>query len=154
VLSLEYRGYGESEGQASEAGLYLDAQAAYHFLLEQGIAPQNIIAYGYSLGSGVAVDLASRLELGALIVEAGYTSLPDAAKYLYRVTPRRWMYNRFDSLAKIATVKAPVLFIHAKDDLMIPLSQGKRLFAVRGGHAALLEQPQQALEKVMAFLLV
>ena len=101
VLMPEYRGYGESGGEPSEAGLYQDADANYQYLIDQGVSPDNIILYGFSLGSGVATDLASRKEVGGLILEAAFTSLPDAARAIYRVVPTGLMANRFASIEKI-----------------------------------------------------
>ena len=149
VLMPEYRGYGESGGEPSEAGLYEDAQANYDYLIQQGVSPKNIILYGFSLGSGVATDLASRQEVGGLVLEAAFTSLPDAARAIYRVVPTALMSNRFDSLSKITEVDVPTLFLHSRRDLTVPFSQGQTLFEtanepktfseIRGGHVAMLE---------------
>ena len=152
VLMVDYRGYGASEGTPSEAGLYLDARASYAYLLEQGVEPTDIVLYGFSLGSGVAIDLASKVEVGALVVEAGYTSLVDVVRSLYSALLTGFVTNRFDSAAKIANVTAPTAFIHASDDQVVPESQGRALFerataakvflTVRGGHLAMLDAPQ------------
>ena len=163
VLTLDYRGYGRSDGVPSETGLYTDARAAYDYLLQRGVQPENIVLYGYSLGTGVAVDLASRVEVGAVVLEAAYTSLDAVAKSLYRVLPSGLLRNRFESDAKIAAVTAPILFIHATDDRLIPLSQGRTLFGlssadkafveVAGGHAALFARAQpQAFKEIKRFL--
>ena len=164
VLMLEYRGYGESGGVPSETGLFEDARTAYRYLTERGVLPEHIGVYGFSLGSGVAVDLASKVEVGALIVEAGYTSIPDVARELYRVVPRFLMHNRFDSQSKIERVNAPVLFVHSPTDRTVPFAQGETLYALagepkefvkmRGGHTELLNgSPDEAvLGKIEAFL--
>lgn len=164
VLMLEYRGYGESEGVPREAGLFEDARTAYRYLLERGVPAEHIGLYGFSLGSGVAVDLAIHVEVGALVVEAGYTSIPDVARELYRVVPRFLMHNRFDSQSKIAKVKAPILFIHSPTDRTVPFSQGETLYALagepkdfvkmRGGHTELLNgtPDQNVLGEIGAFL--
>ena len=164
VLMLEYRGYGESEGVASETGLFEDARTAYRYLIERGIPPEHIGLYGFSLGSGVAVDLASEVEVGALVVEAGYTSVPDVARELYRVVPRFLMRNRFDSLGKIARVDAPVLFIHSPTDRTVPFAQGRTLYALaeepkafvrmQGGHTELLNgtPDREVLGEIGGFL--
>ncbi|MDZ7702880.1 MAG: alpha/beta hydrolase [Trueperaceae bacterium] len=151
VLSPDYRGYGQSEGTPSEQGLYLDALAAYQHLRDKGVAPEDIVLYGFSLGTGVAVDLAARVEVGAVVLEAPYTSLPEVARALYRIVPTSLMRNRFDSADKIARVDAPILFIHAQDDQTVPYSQGRRLFElaaepkrfvdIDGGHIAMLREP-------------
>ena len=162
VLTLDYRGYGRSDGVPSEAGLYADAQAAYDYLLQRGVPPDNIVLYGYSLGTGVAVDLASRVTVGAVVLEAAYTSLDAAAKSLYRL-PSGLLRNRFESDLKIGGVTAPTLFIHASDDRLIPVAQGRTLFdlskaekaflEIRGGHAAMFAGAQlQAFEKIKSFL--
>ena len=163
VLTLDYRGYGQSEGAPSEAGLYADARGAYDYLLRRGVRPKDIVLYGYSLGTGVAVDLASHVKVGALVLEAAYTSLDAAARFLYRVLPSGLLRNRFESDLKISAVGAPTLFIHARDDLLIPVAHSRRLFElseaekafveVRGGHVALLARPQpRAFKKLKAFL--
>jgi len=139
VLMLEYRGYGESEGVPSEAGLYRDARASYDHLLHRGVPPKRIALYGFSLGSGVAVHLASEVKVGALVVEAGYTSLPDVARAVYRVVPKGLMTNRFASLEKLPNVKAPALFMHSKGDLTVPYAQGRRLYEAAGEPKAFLE---------------
>lgn len=162
VLSLDYRGYGNSAGIPSEAGLYKDALAAYGFLRARGVSANRIVPYGFSLGSGVAVDLASKVEVAALIVEAGYTSLKDAARAIYRV-PASLVRQDFNSALKIANVNAPVAFIHAADDITIPLSQGQKLFdlaaepktfiEISGGHASMMTGAQPGvLDKLDAFL--
>ena len=164
VLMLEYRGYGESEGAASEAGLFEDARTAYRYLIERSVSPEHIGLYGFSLGSGVAVDLASEVEVGALVIEAGYTSVPDVARELYRVVPRFLMHNRFDSQSKIARVDAPVLFIHSPTDRTVPFSHGETLYALagepkafvrmRGGHTELLNgtPDREVLREIGGFL--
>ena len=163
VLTLDYRGYGRSDGVPSETGLYADARATYDYLLKRGVQPENIVLYGYSLGSGVAVDLASKVEVGAVVLEAAYTSLDAAAKSLYRVLPTGLLRNRFESDLKIGSVSAPTLFIHAADDRLIPIQQGRTLFElstaekafleVEGGHAAMFAQAQpQAFKQIKGFL--
>jgi len=146
VLTFDYRGYGESEGKPSEAGLYHDADAAFGFLRDSiQVPPERIVIFGHSLGSAVAVDLASRVHAAGLIVEGAFTSAPDAARYSYPLIPvRRIMHNRFASDEKIGRVAMPKLFLHASGDRVIPLALGRRLFGeapepkqfvtVRGGH--------------------
>ncbi len=163
VLMLEYRGYGNSEGVPSEDGLYRDAEASYHWLLDRGVSPQKIVVYGFSLGSGVAVELASRVPLGAFVLEAPYTSLPDVARAAYRVVPPNLMKNRFASKEKIASIETPTLFIHAEDDRTVPYAQGrtlyelspatKKLVTISGGHVALFNAPMETVyREVEAFL--
>jgi fermentation-respiration switch protein FrsA (DUF1100 family) len=146
VLAVDYRGYGESGGKPSEAGFYRDADAAYRYLTDVlDVAPSRIIIYGYSLGSAVAIDLASRVPAAGLIVEGALLSIPARGAELYPFLPVAWLArNRFASADKIARVSMPKLFIHAREDLDIPISHGRKLFAlaqppkyfqdVAGGH--------------------
>lgn len=130
VLTFDYRGYAESKGTPSEAGLYLDADAAYTYLTKKkGIRPQRILIYGHSLGSGVAIDLGSRVEIGGLIVDGAYTSVPDRGQELYPWLPIAWLAkNRFDSLSKVSRVSAPKLFLHGEFDEDSPWQDGRRVF--------------------------
>lgn len=131
VLSVDYRGFGESEGSPTEAGLYKDATACYNYLaMQKMVDPKRIIIYGFSLGTGVAVDLASRgIAAGALILEASYTSFPDVAQRFYPYVPLKLlMRNRFNSIEKIDRILIPKLFVHSSTDENIPYSQGRLLF--------------------------
>jgi len=140
VLALDYRGYGESDGTPDEAGLYTDARAAYDHLRAAGIPAERIILYGHSLGSGVAVELATTVAAAGLILEGAFTSVADLAGELYPWLPIHWMVrNRFESLERIGTVRMPILVIHGRADTVIPISHGRRLFAAAGEPKTLLE---------------
>ena len=130
LVTFDYRGYGESEGTPSEAGIYLDADAAYAFLRDSlHVPPERIVIFGHSLGSAVAVDLASRVPARALIVEGAFSSGADVAQGVYWFLPVRLvMRTRFDSDAKVARVAAPKLFLHARQDEVIPIALGRRLY--------------------------
>jgi fermentation-respiration switch protein FrsA (DUF1100 family) len=130
LLAFDYRGYGESEGVPTEAGLSQDADAAYRYLREQrGVPADRIIVFGHSLGSAVAVDLASRVPVGGLIVEGALTSVVERGQELYPYIPVRWIAGtRFASIDKIARVTVPKLFLHATGDEVIPLAHGRRLY--------------------------
>ncbi len=130
VFALDYRGYGKSEGSPDEAGVYRDAEAAYLYLVEgRHFDPKDVFVYGHSLGGAVAVELASRHECGGLIVESSFTSVPAMAHRIYHVPFIEYLpHSRFDSLAKIARVRAPVLIIHGTEDMVIPFEMGQKLF--------------------------
>lgn len=129
VLMLEYRGYGESAGRPSEQGLYQDAKTAYDALMARGVSPEQIVLYGFSLGTGVATYLASQVDVGGVMLEAPFTSLPAAARAAYGpLTPTFLMRNRFDSLERIHDINAPIMVMHAPSDRVIPFDQGKQLF--------------------------
>jgi uncharacterized protein len=146
LLAFDYRGYGENAGVPTEQGLYRDADAAYRYLREELDVPAGrIVVFGHSLGSTVAVDLASRLPIGGLIVEGAPTSVWERGAELYPYIPVRWIAgSRFASIDKIAKVRVPKLFLHATGDEVIPIAHGRRLYQaapppktfveLRGGH--------------------
>lgn len=130
VLAFDYRGFGPSPGTPSEAGLYEDAEAAWRWLISQGVPPERIIIWGHSLGSGPATYLATVHRAAALVLFGAYTSITDRGAELYPWLPVSWVSSiRFDSLRRIPDVKAPVLVAHGLTDGVIPLSHGERLFA-------------------------
>ncbi len=130
TLLLDYRGYGKSLGKPSEQGLYRDADAAYDYLTGTlGIAPQKIIVFGESLGGAVAIDLASRKPVGALICESTFSRVLDLAAWHHPYMPARLMVSqKFDSLSKIGRVQAPKYFVHSPYDEVVPYSLGMKLF--------------------------
>lgn len=130
MLLLEYRGYGGNPGTPSEAGLYADAEAALDFLHSEGVPAKRLVLYGESLGSGVALHMAAGREIAALILEAPFTRLADAAGYHYPFVPVSLLLrDRFDSLSKIGHVRAPILILHGERDRVIPVQFGRALFA-------------------------
>ena len=130
LVALSYRGYAGSSGRPSEQGLLEDAAAAYAFTAARYGADQ-IVVWGFSLGSGVAVALAAEQPIGKLILEAPYTSLVDVAATHFPLVPVRWLVrDRFHSDARIARVTAPLLIMHGARDATIPISFGERLFAL------------------------
>jgi len=130
ILALDYRGYGKSEGSPDEVGIYRDADAAYRYLVEaRGFEPQNIVIYDQSLGGAVAIDLASRRACGGLIVESAFTSVREMARRVLVIPFLEYAAkSRFDSVTKIAAVRAPILVIHGASDEVIPFSMGQKLY--------------------------
>ncbi len=130
VMLVEYRGYGGNPGRADEDGLYADGRAALDYLASQGVAAERLVLFGESLGTGVAVQLASERPSAGLILEAPFTSATDIAAGVYWFLPvRLLMLDRFESLDKIKNVDAPVLVFQGERDRVIPVEHGKRLFA-------------------------
>lgn len=130
ILIIDYRGYGRSAGSPSEAGLSLDALAAWNYLVDgRGIAPDRIILFGRSLGASVAAELASRVQPGGIILESGFSSARDMAHHLYPGL-HRILYRRFDfdTAARLAQASAPLLVLHSPDDEIVPYALGRRLF--------------------------
>jgi uncharacterized protein len=131
VLVFDYRGYGQSQGKPSEAGLLADARAARVWLAErEKIAEDQIVLLGESLGGGVAVDLAATDGARALVLESTFNSLPDLAAHYFPWLPVRWlMKTRFNSEAKIGSYQGPLFQSHGDRDTLIPIEFGQRLFA-------------------------
>jgi uncharacterized protein len=137
LLIIDYRGYGESGGSPSEAGMYADAHTAWdHLTGARGVAPRGVVLYGESIGSTAALRLASDLRrLGeqgpaAVIVEGALTSALEMGRRVFPFLPVRWVARaRLDNLAAVGEVDAPTLFIHAGNDEIVPLEMGRRLYA-------------------------
>jgi len=133
VLLVDYRGYGASAGEPEyEAGLYADGDAAVAFVLnEKHERPQRIVLYGTSLGTSVVADVASRGEVGALIIESGFSSASSLATHRFWWLPRSLHFigrNDFESARKLGNVRAPVLIVHGDPDPVIPTSEAQLLF--------------------------
>ncbi len=141
VLVIDYRGYGGSTGQPSEQGLYDDAAAAWRYLLDtRKDDPQEIVVYGQSLGGAVAAWQAARHTPGALILEAAFTSLPDAAADHYPWLPVRWLSRyRFDTLAALKSVRCPVLIVHSVDDEVTAYRHSLKLYDAVSGSKMMLD---------------
>jgi fermentation-respiration switch protein FrsA (DUF1100 family) len=131
VFIVDYHGYGRSEGVPSERATYLDASAAYDYLTRQrGIPAKIIVLYGESLGSAVAVDLASKAQVGGVIVEEGFTSVGDVGQRMFPFLPVRWLVqNKYDTLSKIGRINAPLLLLHSAEDEFFEMRHAERLFA-------------------------
>lgn len=129
IMAITYRGYGSSGGSPTEAGLYEDARSAMRYLLEHNIAIDHITLYGESLGSGVAVQMATEFPVHALVLEAPYTSISRRAAERYPYIPVHWLLkDHFNSIAKIRQIHCPLLIFHGEKDETIPVVHGKRLF--------------------------
>ena len=134
IFIFDYRGYGLSEGAASESGTYIDGEAAVSYLRdERGVdTEEQLILYGHSLGGAVAVEVSRRNPSRGLIVESTFTSVKDMAKSLYPYLPSSivtsLMQAEYDSLSKIAGARAPVMVIHGDEDTTVPLAEGRALY--------------------------
>lgn len=131
VMLLAYRGYSGSTGTPSEAALIADAQLAHDNLIAEGVKADQIVVYGESLGTGVAVQLAATRPVGAVILDAPYTGLAAIGERLYPWMPVRWfLKDKFASSEHIGAVRAPLLILHGSRDRTIPVSLGQALFEV------------------------
>jgi len=131
VLLFDYRGYGKSTGKPSEEGTYQDAEAAYdHLARHEGFSSGRIVLYGESLGAAVAIELARRRPVAAVIAESGFTSLPDIGAEVYPFFPVRWLSRiRYDNGSKVAALGVPLFVIHSPQDEIVPVEHARRLFA-------------------------
>ena len=135
VFALEYRGYGRSEGNPSEAGIYRDAEAAYAYLVrERSVPPRRIIALGQSLGTAVAAELAAQHEVGGVVLEAPFPSARALVRRFYWFVPgiEGLMRSRFDTAGNLAMANskfaAPLLVIHCTRDPVIPFVFGQQVY--------------------------
>ena len=131
TLIFDYRGYGRSTGQPSEAGTYRDAEAAWRYLTEdRHLSPEQIVLFGRSLGAAIAAELATHHHPAALIIESAFTSVPDMAARQYPYFPARWLARlHYSTLDYLRNVSCPVLVVHSREDDIIPFSNGERLYA-------------------------
>lgn len=151
LLMISYRGYSGSSGAPTEMGLHTDARTAYDWIA-RSYEPSRLVVYGESLGTGVAVRLASERPVAGVILDAPYTSTADVADLIYWYVPVGWlMLDQFRSLDIIQKVKAPILIMHGTDDPVIPFALGEQLYQAAsepkrllrlpgGGHSRNLEQ--------------
>jgi hypothetical protein len=165
VIAPEYRGYSGTGGVPTEAAVERDGRSGYDYLVQTLHVPSSrIVIFGWSLGSAVAIDLAARVPSAGVILEGAPSSLVDIGRIRYPFIPIRLvMRNPFDSVAKIGDVKAPLLFLHSPDDVVVPIDEGRRLFAaahdpkefvqVQGGHVYAVERDPRFFEYVRRFLM-
>jgi abhydrolase domain-containing protein 17 len=124
VMAYDYEGYGTSEGQPSEQNTYRDIDAAFDYLVHRvGVPPERIILHGWSLGGGVAADLAARQKVAGLILESTFVSA-------FRVVARAPIlpFDKFRTLSKLEKINCPILVMHGTDDEVIPFWHGQTLF--------------------------
>ncbi|HSS45339.1 MAG TPA: alpha/beta hydrolase [Thermoanaerobaculia bacterium] len=164
VLLVDYRGYGESSGKPSEAGLYADGGAIYRCAADRGFRPSQIVLFGESLGSAVALETALRHPCAAVILETPFLSIPAMAKTIYPFLPGFVIRTRFDNESKIALLSIPKLIIAAESDEIVPREHALRLFELARPHKQLYVVPgathndtyivggQQYLDTLKSFL--
>lgn len=131
VLAIDYRGYAFNDGAPTERGVHDDGLAAWRFAVDSlRVPPDRLILHGMSLGSGVAAAVAVAHPPRLLILDGAYTSMPDVAAAAYPFVPARLlMRNRFPTLARLDSLRSPVLIVHALNDEVIPYDNGLRLYA-------------------------
>jgi fermentation-respiration switch protein FrsA (DUF1100 family) len=164
VYMMTYRGYGGSSGSPSEAANVADAHLAYRALVREGVPAASIIAYGESLGSGIAVRIAAELPVAGVILDAPYTSIVDLAVQAYPFLPVRLLLtDRYDTTRYIGAIKAPLLILHGARDGVIPVEMGRELARLapepkrlvvfpNGHHSNLYVDGNNAIDAVRAWI--
>jgi uncharacterized protein len=143
LFAVSYRGYGGSGGRPSQSANVSDAVLAYEALRRRGIEPGDIVVYGESLGSGVAVALAAQRKVGTIVLDAPYTSIVDIAAGQYPFLPVRLLLaDRYESDKLIRQVTAPLLILHGARDTIIPVEMGRSLYALANEPKRLVIFPQ------------
>ncbi len=165
VFTFDYRGYGRSQGRPSEAGTYLDAEAASQWLQRKGFKGTEIIAFGESLGGGVVSELALRAPLGGLVLQSTFTSIPDIGAELFPWLPVRHLAAiHYDTQSKLPRLKLPVLVMHSRSDGLVPFHHSERNFSaanhpklfweIQGGHNDSLSERALFVAGMEKFLLL
>lgn len=161
ALFLEYRGYGGNPGTPTESGMIEDVRAAYTALRNAGIPPNRIVLYGESLGTGLAVRLATEVPVGAVILESPYTSIMAIGQQRFPYVPVSWLLrDRFDLIGRIGAIAAPVLVMTGGQDTLVAPAMGHAVFAAAPGPKTFWLAPDAghndliaagALDEVLAF---
>ena len=141
TLIIDYRGYGQSTGKTTEQGTYLDAQAAWSYLVdERGIAADQIIIFGRSLGGAVGAWLGAQHTPAAVIIESSFSSGVDMARRIYPFLPVRLITRLRYPVAEYAShLDCPVLVVHSRDDEIIPFAMGQSIYAAVKQRKSFLE---------------
>lgn len=147
-LIFDYRGFGNSTGSPSEAGTYIDANTVWHYLTSiKKLAAEDIILVGRSLGGGVATELAKKSQPALLILESTFTSMTEVSGVHYPFMPTNLIVkHRYETINRLADIHCPIVFVHSKQDEVIPFEQSQRNFAaanepkhfieIHGGHGS------------------
>ena len=128
-LIIAWRGFSGNKGKPNEKGLYEDAESAIRWLKGKGIKEKNIILYGESLGTGVAVEIAQNKNYGGIILESPFTSMVNMGKKYYPFFPVKFLLkDKFESDKKVDKINIPIFIIHGKVDKIVPYRMGKKMY--------------------------
>ncbi len=134
-LIVAYRGFSGNEGKPDEIGLYKDSRAAKYWLNLQNVSDKDIILYGESLGTAIAIDLAKDHEFAGIILEAPFTSMVDIGQKYYPFFPVRLLLkDKYESKKKLKYLKSPTLVMHGKKDNIVPFYMGKEIYDLLEKH--------------------
>ena len=128
-LIIAWRGFSGNSGKPNEKGLYDDAKSAVNWLKSKGIKEENIILYGESLGSAVAIEIAQNKKFAGIVLESPFTSMVEMGKKYYSFFPVSFLLkDRYESIKKIKNIHIPVLVMHGKRDSIVPFEMGKKIY--------------------------
>ena len=130
ILLVSWRGYSGNKGIPTETNLYIDAESVMNWIDKQKlIKKKDIILYGESLGTGVAIEMATRYLFKSIILEAPFTSISDIAQKRYKIYPAKYLVkDKFDNFSKIKKIISPILIISGKKDEVIPHAHSIKLY--------------------------
>ncbi len=129
ILLISWRGFSGNKGSPTEKNLYKDAEAAIKWLNKKNVNNNQIILYGESLGTGIAVEMAKKNNFNSVILESPFTSIENSAKIYYPYLPVKYLLkDRYDTISKIKMVESPIMIMHGEKDDVVPFSMGKELF--------------------------
>ena len=133
-LIFAYRGFSGNDGNPSEIGLYDDALAAKKWLNSKKIEDKNIVLYGESLGTAIALNLAKDYSFSGVILESPFTSMETLAKSYYPYLPVKYLLkDKYNSISKLNNNSAPILVMHGMRDKIVPFKMGKEIFTKFNG---------------------
>ena len=130
IVTVDYRGYGLSEGSPSEAGLYQDGRAVYDVVRARGVPPSRIVLFGRSLGAAVAIDVALDRPIAGMVLETPFLSVPELAKVHYPLIPTFLVQSRYDNARKLPSITTPKLIVQAERDEVAPPAHAAQLYEI------------------------
>ena len=129
ILIIAWRGFSSNPGKPTEVGLYQDADGAIKWLISKGISKENIILYGESLGSAVAIHRGQSTKFAGIILEAPFTSMVDMGQKHYPIFPVKFLLkDKYESKKKIKSLISPLLVLHGRKDNIVPFYMGENIF--------------------------
>ena len=128
-LIVAYRGFSGNQGKPSEQGLYEDARSTLNWLKIKGVKEKNLILYGESLGTAVAIEIAQNKDLAGIILESPFTSMIELAQKYYPILPVKFLLkDKYETIKKLPNINSPLLVLHGKLDSIVPFSMGEKLY--------------------------
>ena len=128
-LIVAYRGFSGNQGKPSEQGLYEDARSTLNWLKIKGVKEKNLILYGESLGTAVAIEIAQNKDLAGIILESPFTSMVELAQKYYPFIPVKFLLkDKYETIKKLPNINSPLLVLHGRLDSIVPFSMSEELF--------------------------